>query len=369
MDIAERWSDNRAYLALLALGAFDAAGYSVIAPVLPAISRELDIGPALAGVLVASFPAAMIGGFAAAAALVRRGRTSLVLQVSLGVVALGAAGFVAGSGFGIYLAARALMGFGSGGLWIGITFATFERWPGQEYVCMSRVFAAYSVGGLLGPALGAIGGIRGPFAAYLALALLGLVVQRALSSSGERRPFEPDRAALRLRGFWVASAGILFAGVGFGVVEGVLPLHLAERLSQSAIGALFVGMSVVVSAGAAAAGSLRPRAVVTASAVLVVAGLAVAGATTAIPLWVLALALVGFGNGSANTGSLGVLIETVPMERIVTAMVVWSQIGIVGYALGPLAGGVVAEQLGFAALGLVPVAAGATLLVLLRLSR
>ena len=48
------------------------------------------------------------------------------------------------------------MGFGSGGLWTGITFATLGRWPGQEYLCMSRVFAAYSVGGLLGPAIGAI---------------------------------------------------------------------------------------------------------------------------------------------------------------------------------------------------------------------
>jgi MFS family permease len=57
---AWRTSDNRAYLVLLALGALDAAGYSVIAPVLPSISRELNAGPALIGVLVASFPAAMM---------------------------------------------------------------------------------------------------------------------------------------------------------------------------------------------------------------------------------------------------------------------------------------------------------------------
>jgi hypothetical protein len=42
---------------------------------------------------------------------------------------------------------------------------------------------------------------------------------------------------------------------------------------------------------------------------------------------------------------------------------VWSQIGIVGYLLGPLAGGIVAEGAGYGYLWLVPAAAG--LLVLL----
>ena len=55
-----------------------------------------------------------------------------------------------------------------------------------------------------------------------------------------------------------------------------------------------------------------------------------------------------------------------PVERIVTAMVVWSQIGIVGYLLGPLAGGLVAGSLGYAFIGLVPAAAGLVTIALLR---
>ena len=42
-------------------------------------------------------------------------------------------------------------------------------------------------------------------------------------------------------------------------MEGVLPLHLAERLTQAEIGALYVGLSLVVAMSAAAAGSRRPR--------------------------------------------------------------------------------------------------------------
>lgn len=52
------------------------------------------------------------------------------------------------------------------------------------------------------------------------------------------------------------------------------------------------------------------------------------------------------------------LVDAVPVERIVAAMVVWSQIGIAGYLVGPLLGGAVADALGFAYLGLVPAAAG-----------
>jgi predicted MFS family arabinose efflux permease len=55
----------------------------------------------------------------------------------------------------------------------------------------------------------------------------------------------------------------------------------------------------------------------------------------------------------------------VPVERIVTAMVVWSQIGIIGYLLGPLVGGMVADAAGYAFVGLVPAVAGLAVIVLL----
>ena len=46
-------------------------------------------------------------------------------------------------------------------------------------------------------------------------------------------------------------------------------------------------------------------------------------------------------------------------------MVVWSQIGIIGYLLGPLAG-IVADSLGYAYVGIVAAAAGVLALALLR---
>jgi MFS family permease len=344
----------------------DAAGYSVIVPVAPAIADATGAGPATIGLLVASFPAGMVAGFALAGWVVHRHGPRALLVGSLALVALGALGFVLGDSLGVYFVARTLMGLGSGGIWIGVTFDTLERWPGQEYLCMSRVFAAYSVGGLIGPALGAFGGIHGPFLAYLVLILLALPVVLVVDPPASRREFAGDRAALRMRAFWIAAAAILFAVLALGVVEGVLPLHLAERLTQAQIGALYVGASLVVALSATASGGRRPRPLVFAAVILSVAGIALAGMVANVPLWLLAMLLAAIGIGLGNTGSLGLLVEAVPVERIVTAMVVWSQVGIIGYLLGPLAGGLVAGGVGYAYIGLVPAAAGLAVLALLR---
>jgi MFS family permease len=281
-----------------------------------------------------------------------------LLLSALLLIALGSLGFALAGSLPDYFAARLVMGLGSAGLWIGVTFDTLGRWPGQEYVCMSRIFAAYSIGGLLGPALGAVGGTDGPFLLYLMLVLAAIPLVLWMGEPARRRVFGSDRSALRSRGFWVASSAVLFAYLTLGLMEGVLPLHLAERLTQTEIGALYVGLSLIVAASAAAAGSRRPGSMVFCSVLLAVVGITAAGTVTQVPLWVLALTLAAVSVGLGSTGSLGLLVEAVDVKRIVTAMVVWSQVGIAGYLIGPLAGGAVAEGLGYGALGLVTASFG-----------
>jgi MFS family permease len=83
-----------AYPLLLALGALDATGYSLIVPVAPAIADATDAGPAIIGLLVASFPAGMVAGFALAGSVVRRRGARALVVGSLALVAFGALGFV-----------------------------------------------------------------------------------------------------------------------------------------------------------------------------------------------------------------------------------------------------------------------------------
>jgi hypothetical protein len=80
----------------------------------------------------------------------------------------------------------------------------------------------------------------------------------------------------------------------------------------------------------AAAGHVPPQPTLALAAVLVVAGIAVAGMTHSLPYWTVALLLASAGIGVGNTASVGILLDAVGIDRIVTAMVVWSQIGILG---------------------------------------
>ena len=199
----QREGSTFAYVVLLAVGAVDAAGYSIIAPVTPAIARSTGAGPGLIGVVVASFALGSVVASVLAAVGVKRGRTTRVLMISLTMAALGSLGFVFGDGLIVYFASRFLMGMGAGGVWMGITFNVLERYPGQEYLCMSRVFAAYAVGGLLGPVLGSLGGIARPFIAYFVLVLVAGVLVAVMGESHSTRSFDTDRSALRLPGVLV----------------------------------------------------------------------------------------------------------------------------------------------------------------------
>jgi MFS family permease len=356
-------------IALLVLGAIDAAGYSVIGPTVPAIARAEDAGPAVMGALVASFAAGtLVGYFLAGLVVARRGvRTALLLGI--GLIVLGSLAFVLEGGLAAYFVGRVTMGLGSGGLWIALTFAMLERSPGREYVQMSRLLAAYSLGALLGPALAALGGVRAPFLAYMLLAAATVPLVFMLGAPAAAGHLGSGRQAFRLPGFWLAGTGVLFSILALGVVEGVLPLHFASALSQAQIAGLLVGTSLVVAASAVAAGGRRPRPLLAATLVLVVVGIGLAGAGAGIGLCLPALALAGLGIGLGETAAAGILLEGVGTQRIVMAMVVWSQLGLLGYMAGPLAGGAVAAGLGYGWLVLVPLAAGVPVVVAFARSR
>lgn len=356
--MSARDAGRLAYLAFLGLATLDAAGYGVIAPIVPGISEATGTGPAVMGALVATFGIGMALGFWPAGAAIRRWNAALVLAVAVSLMGLGAAGFLGPESLPLYVVSRFLMGLGSGGLWMGITLGVMERWPGEEYRRLSGVLAVYSLGGIVGPALGAIGGIREPFLVYLGLVGLAVLSLRLVGVPHRHAsPFGSDRAALRSPLFVASTAGVVLVSVTIGALDGVLPLHFASRLGQAGIAALYVGTSLVVAGSAVAASRFPIRATLAAAAALMTGGLALAGAGDAVWIWIVALAVTGVGFGFGETSSLGLLLEGIGPERMMLAMVVWSQVFALAYLVGPALGGVVAASLGYGAIGLVPLAA------------
>ncbi|MEX2102920.1 MAG: MFS transporter [Gaiellaceae bacterium] len=346
-----------AFLILLALAALDAAGYSIIAPIVPEIGEATGGGPALMGLLVASFAVGQIAAYPVAGRGIQHRHAVVVIAVSLALIVVGDLGFILGEGLRVYFPARVIQGIGAGGLWMGISFAVIERYPGREFQRLTGVTAAYGVGAIAGPAIGGAGGIRTPFLIHLGLVLLLAVALTRVGAPREAIAFRSDRAALRSAGFWLASAGILLVALTLGAFDGPLPLHFSEHLGQAEIAGLYVAAALIGAICATLAGYVPPRPSLAVATVLLPAGVALAGATSSVPLWVLAAVIVGVGLGAGEAGSLGVLLETIGVERMIVAMVVWSQLWAVGYLAGPAAGGGVAEAFGFSAIGVVPVAA------------
>ena len=109
---------------------------------------------------------------------------------------------------------------------------------------------------------------------------------------------------------------------------------------------------MLIAAASVLAGTARPNAALTAGGVALIVGITLAGSTSNVAVWLVALTLTGLGVGAAQTAATGLLLATVPIERIVTAMVVWSQMGILGYFIAPAVGGPLTAWLGFGWLGL-----------------
>jgi predicted MFS family arabinose efflux permease len=344
------------YTALLALATLDAAGYGVISPVLPEIGERTDTGPGVAGALVACFAVGQLAGYPVAAALASRRGAAWLLVGALALLLVGDAGFVVGDGLEAWFPARLVQGVGAAGLWIGVTFAVLERWPDSAYARITGLLSAYAAGSILGPAIGAVEGIRWPFALHALLTLAAFLPLLALRSSGTPARFGPDRSVLRTRAFAIASAGIVLISLAIGTIDGPLPLHLGERLGQAEIAALYVLTAVVVAAGAAAAGRIRPATALAAAAVLAPVGIGLVGITDTVLPWAIGLVVAGIGFGIGEAGALGFLLSTADRERIVTAWVLWSQLWAVGYLTGPAVAGLAVEAFGYAALGAVPLA-------------
>jgi MFS family permease len=296
-------------------------------------------------------------GYPLSARLLQRVHARAVLLASLSLTIVGDLGFVFGESLGVYFPARLLQGIGAGGLWIGTAFAILERYPGEEYKRLSGILAAYGLGAIAGPAIGGVGGISGPFLLHLVLVTALTLALLAIGAPQNTAKFGSDRAALRTPGFLLASAGILMVALTLGTFDGPMPLHFGEQLSQTEIAALYVLAALVSSGAAALAGRRPPRLMLGMATVLMTLSIALGGATEVVGLWVVVALLCGVGVGAGDAGALGVLLESIGLDRIVLAMVVWSQVWAIGYLVGPALGGGVAEVFGYGALGLVPLVA------------
>ena len=288
------------FAALVYLAALDAVGFGVIAPVLTAIEDETGSSALTLGTLVGVFAIGQALGFPLGTMLARRFGTAGCLYGGIALLVLGTVAFVLFEGLAVWFPARAVMGLGSGALWIGTVLGTVEHFPGNEYRRLTGVMAAYGLGGIAGPAFGALPGTHLPFAAYLVVLLVSPFAVAVMGPPLAPQTHAPDWRPLRRRGFLLSAVSVLALAVGLGVLDGTLPLHLDDLLDQSEIGVLYVAAALAVSVATLLAGRLAPRPIAVVGPAVCALGIGIVAVTTSVPAWIVGLAVAAAGSRAGS---------------------------------------------------------------------
>jgi MFS family permease len=353
---------RRRAIVAIAVGAvtIDAALLGLIAPLLPAIEERTGANQAALGVALAAYavPIALLS-LPLGRAADRVGRR-LLLAAGLVLVAAGSVLIAVSESLALLIAARVVQGIGSAAGWIAaLALVSDTAAPGRRGQTLGFAFAATSAGSIAGPGLGGVAAdvlsFEAPFliCAGAAAALLVASLTLLPREPPRRTPALPALATIRRTmrapvGRWAAGI-VLASALILGLVEVVAPLDLNARLglSSAAIGLLFAGsiaVDVVLSPLGGRWGDRRGRHL---PAVLGLGTTALSALLLAILPGVggAAVALVVYGAGFSLSFAAATpwLDEAFGESERGLAYGVQSLLYAGGYAIGPIAGGLLLD--------------------------
>jgi MFS family permease len=229
----------------LALTMFvEAVGYGMVAPTLPFMATRVGASERGIGLLVGLYAAVGLVAVVPLGALANRyGRRSLIL-FGLVCLTLASLGFVVAPNYSGLVAARLVQGLAASAIWVGALTIAGDLSPtdsmGQS---LSWITGAWSLGFVVGPALGGLGEVHTPFVAYAALSSLALLaVLAGLKEAPRPRSRTTLRGIvgiLRLPAVLTSAAATFTLSFYYGLVEAFLPL----LISQAGAGRLAIGFS------------------------------------------------------------------------------------------------------------------------------
>jgi predicted MFS family arabinose efflux permease len=365
--------EQRTIALIRVLLGFESVLYSVLTPVLPHYAHAFGASKPAIGVLAAAYPAGMIpgallGGWIATRAGVRRTTVTGLLLFTVAIVAFGF-----GSDILELDGLRFVQGMACGCIWGGglawvIAISPRER-RGEA---LGSVFAAAIFGTLIGPVLGTVAVATGTAVVFTCVGGVSL----ALTAWTLQHP-EPPRAALGagtplrvlardpriLLGCWL----ILLEACTIGATGTLLPLRLSRfGASAVAIGITFVLASLLALLVNPAVGRVVDRRGVL---LPLSAGLGATAALllllpvplSAVPL--AALTVLTLGGPLTAYGLPAISIMTDAIERVGAALAFGSMLFNLAWAAGETIGAPAAASLSRATSDAVPLAALAGLML------
>ncbi|HWO89736.1 MAG TPA: MFS transporter, partial [Gemmatimonadales bacterium] len=344
----------------------DLIGFGIVLPILPYVAARHGAGGLGYGLLLGIFSAAQLFGTAILGRLSDRlGRRPVILATTF-VNATGYALFAVASSYEALVFARLISGFASGNISVAQAYIADVTPLERRSRAMGTIGAAFGIGFIVGPALGAIaaryGGNLGPGALAGALALINFVVAWAILDESldqahrqnspffDPSPFRRAFAREKLRPLLVVWLLAPFAFAGWITV---LPLDAAERFGwgEREMGALFVLIGVIAAVVQGwLFGKLQRR---TGDRALLIAGNAgMALALVVLPLmpsgfalyvWMVPFATSNSFFGPSATGMVSTLAGVAEQGTILG---VAQSVGAVGRLAGPEAIGLLHDHVG-----------------------
>jgi len=354
--------------ALLWLAIFlDTVGYGIIIPVVPQYATLLGASPGGVGLIFAAYSLTLLLGSLPAGRLAdRHGRRGPVVGGMAGL-ALATLAFAQAHSYWMLLLSRLLQGLAASATWTAGLAMIADMYPERQGEKLGLAMTAMGVGSLAGPVIGGtLAHAVGYAAPFYLLALCAALVTVAMAALlGETLPAAGEKARehrhLSANALWGLTV-ILVGSAVVGVLEPLLPLDMEARFGahEGLIGLVFGVSTLSMLVAQPLAGRLAD---VRQAKPLIAAGLFTTALTlpwlaTAGSVWYVA-ALMGVLGVTFSfvfapcypmiNRSFGALGNNLSGTAFGMANVSYS----LGYVVGPLAGGMLAEVWGlFRILGL-----------------
>jgi MFS transporter, DHA1 family, solute carrier family 18 (vesicular amine transporter), member 1/2 len=332
----------------------DVVGIGVVVPALPQFAALFGASEAALAYAFSAFSVAFLITALPLGYLVdRTGRADLVTFLGMACVGGSALSFALADRLWIFALGQALHGVGSVAAWVAAQ-PLVARISGESDglgMGMGVITVAMGLGLIVGPALGSLDGLRTPFVAHLGIAVVAAMLV-LLVLRGERTHHGDAGlhygAILRRRSILAACLVMLVLYAGIGMMEVLFPLYMDSLgYAKSGIGLLFVVLAVTMTASQPLVGRWIRRVGATLPVgvclVVVAALLTLMVAGRSFAAWTPVFLVLGIAVGMGVSASMFlVAAETRPEERG-AAYGLWNFSFSVGYLIGPVVGGTLAQ--------------------------
>ncbi len=340
-------------------------GFGILSPVLPLYARSFHVGYDAVGLLVSAFAFMRLLFDLVAGPLVGRFGERAVVTAGAAMVGVSSAAAALAPNFALLVVFRGAGGAGSSVFFAGLMSYLLRTAPPDRLGRVMGVFyGAFNVGIIVGNPLGGVVahffGLASPLWFYAGACLVAAAMYVRTVRDPERLPQEGRRPGLRDLTWNRAFAAVLLANAAYfwfvaAVISTLLALfaHDVLHMSRLGIGLVLAVLSVAEFAVLFPAGSMTDRlgrrTVLLPSLFATAAVASLTGLAPSIPLFIVALALLGVVSGFAGVPQSVMLADVVPPRLQPAAIGVYRFVGDLGFVLGPLVAGAAADAFGFAA--------------------